>query len=167
MCARKYNANIVKYNANIVESTDLPDILVCVQTQRINVAPNTASEKGWLLRNDAEFHPKILQSYCGDVNIVDKNSPTGWVDEAEQCAKKSGLPAPGSSNNSNLVPSCKCARDPTQNHRCVLTVLDLKKHGGDIYEMSEYQMSRRILLDFHFLTLKFSNSIFPSDGHEG
>jgi hypothetical protein len=40
--------------------TNLPDIMICVQTQRINIAPNTAPKKGWLLRNDAEFHPKVL-----------------------------------------------------------------------------------------------------------
>ena len=106
--------------------SDLPDILICVQTQRIDVAPYTAPEKRWLLRNDAEFHPKVLQSYGANVDIVDENSPTGGVDEAEQRAQESGLPAPGSSNNSNLVSSCKCASDPAQNRRRIFAILDLK-----------------------------------------
>ena len=114
-----------KLVVQIFNLADLPDILIGMKTQRINIAPYTASEKGWLLRNDAELHPQVLQSNGANVKIINEYSPTAWIDKAEQCTQKSRLPTPGSANNTYLVPCFKCASDTSQDRRRIWPVLDL------------------------------------------
>jgi hypothetical protein len=70
-------------NSNKNHQIYLPDLLIAVLLQRVNIAPQGTLKHDRILWNYAQSCPKIMKSNGADINAIYQHLPDAWVHNAE------------------------------------------------------------------------------------
>ena len=68
---------------NLTNKLYLPDLLITILLQGVNIASQGPLKHNRILWNDAQSCPKIMQSNGADVNAINQHLPNTWVHNAE------------------------------------------------------------------------------------
>ena len=67
--------------------------------------PNATCEEDWVLRDDAQPRPQVVEPDGGDVDTIHPDGPRGWLDKPEQRQGQAALASARAPNNPKLLAS--------------------------------------------------------------
>ena len=94
--------------------TNLPYLFIGILFEWIQVASYSPFKHGWILRDDAQPRPQIVQPNRRYLDAVYHNLTSRRVDDPEKRLNESRFSAPCSSNNAGLHSSEESARETPQ-----------------------------------------------------
>eukprot|EP00128_Syssomonas_multiformis_P010891 Colp12_sorted_trinity150504_noHs@3126 len=81
----------------------LPDVIVAVLVEGVQIEANAGAEHHGVLRDDAQLVAQQVQAHTRDVDVVDQDLATNQVLNAEQRHHQGGLAAAGAASNTHMV----------------------------------------------------------------
>lgn len=97
-------------------------------TKRVHICPYSSSEKGRLLGYDTQTGPQVMETYCSNINPINKNATACRFHQPEKGTDKSCFSGTRATHNTDSMSSTECARYALKDQRCSWPVSNLHEN---------------------------------------
>eukprot|EP00042_Codosiga_hollandica_P025532 m.114807 g.114807 ORF g.114807 m.114807 type:complete len:403 (-) comp51902_c0_seq1:1871-3079(-) len=117
-------SNLVDGCCEMAYLQSAPNLIVGVLLEGIQIGADGATKEDSILRHNRDATTQILQPDLRDVQAVNQNFPSGWLEDAEQRHCETGLASAGAPNYANFLAGSNLPSDALQHKIQSLTVSD-------------------------------------------